>query len=91
MHNQEGRQDWGDAWQAAGKHLSISDITTILIILTTVAVSRKTQELLKRIGRKGETYDQIINRLYTLAKQQLFYEEQHRILKEEEFIPVDQI
>ncbi len=63
----------------------------MVIIMTTVAVSKKTQDLLKRIGHKGETYDQIINRLYGLAKQQLFYDEQHRILKEEEFFPLDSI
>ena len=59
--------------------------------LTTVAVTKRNQELLKRIGRKGETYDQIINRLYMLAERQLFYEEQHRILREEEFIPLDKV
>lgn len=30
---------------------------------TTIAVKKKTRERLKKIGRKGETYDDIINRL----------------------------
>jgi len=59
--------------------------------LATVAVNKDTQELLKRIGRKGESYDQVIRRLYRLAKRQLFYEEQHRILHEEEFIPLEEV
>jgi hypothetical protein len=58
---------------------------------TTVAVSKQTQDLLKNVGRKGETYDQVINRLYNLAKRQLFYEKQKKILDEEEFTPIDSI
>ena len=56
---------------------------------TTIAVTKKTQELLKKIGRKGETYDQIINKLYKLAKKQMFYERQKKILEEEKFVPLE--
>jgi hypothetical protein len=59
--------------------------------LATVTVSRKTRKLLKSISRKGETYDQVINRLYDLAKRGLFCDEQDRILEEEEFAPIDQV
>jgi hypothetical protein len=31
--------------------------------ITTIQISKETRELLKQIGRKGETYDQIIRRL----------------------------
>lgn len=72
------------------EHLCATIIATA-VILTTAAVTKRNQELLKRIGRKGETYDQIINRLYMLAKRQLFYEGQHRILREEEFAPLDEV
>jgi len=34
---------------------------------TTVRVSRRTLERLKAYGRKGETYDQLINRLLDLV------------------------
>ncbi len=69
--------------------LPVSIITITLD--TTVALRRETQQLLKDIGRKGETYDDIINRLYRLARKQIFYDEQHRILKEEEFTPLDDL
>ena len=59
--------------------------------MTTVAVTRDTQQLLKEIGRKDETYDEIINRLYKLAQRQLFYERQKRILDEEEFVPLGKV
>lgn len=59
--------------------------------LATVTVNKDTQELLKRIGRKGESYDQIIRRLCRLAKRQPFYEEQRRILWEEESIPLEEV
>jgi hypothetical protein len=31
--------------------------------ITTIQISKETRELLRQIGRKGETYDQIIRRL----------------------------
>ncbi len=36
---------------------------------TTIQLSIETRDQLKAIGRKGETYDQIINKLLRLAKQ----------------------
>ncbi|MCD6414774.1 MAG: hypothetical protein J7L23_04085 [Candidatus Diapherotrites archaeon] len=59
--------------------------------MTTVAVTKETQQLLKEIGRKDETYDEIINRLYRLARRQLFYDRQKRILDEEEFVPLGEV
>lgn len=35
--------------------------------ITTIQISKETKELLRRIGRKGETYDQIIRRLIKQA------------------------
>lgn len=35
---------------------------------TTVAVSTETRDALKRLGRKGESYDRIIKRLMARAK-----------------------
>jgi len=59
--------------------------------MTTIAVSSETQLMLKKIGQKGETYDRIINRLHELAKRQLFYERQKRILETEEFVLLEEI
>jgi len=36
--------------------------------LTTIQISKETREMLKELGRKGETYDDIIRRLIELAK-----------------------
>ena len=59
--------------------------------MTTIAVSRETQEMLKGVGNKGETYDDVINKLYELSKRQLFYEKQYKILDEEGFVPLGKI
>jgi len=36
--------------------------------LTTIQISKETREMLKSLGKKGETYDDIIRRLIELAK-----------------------
>ena len=36
--------------------------------MTTIQVSKETREMLKELGKKGETYDDIIRRLIELAK-----------------------
>ena len=36
---------------------------------TTIQLSRATRDQLKELGKKGETYDEIIKRLLKLAKQ----------------------
>ena len=36
---------------------------------TTIQLSRETRDQLKELGKKGETYDEIIRRLLKLAKQ----------------------
>ncbi|MDK2371895.1 MAG: hypothetical protein QI197_00695 [Candidatus Korarchaeota archaeon] len=38
--------------------------------LTTIQISKETREMLKSLGRKGETYDEIIRRLIELAKRE---------------------
>jgi len=37
---------------------------------TTIQVNLETKEKLKTFGKKGETYEEIINRLYDIAVQQ---------------------
>jgi len=59
--------------------------------VTTVLVKRETRDRLKKYGFKGETYDEIVNRLIETAERQMFYERQKRILETEEFVPLDEI
>jgi hypothetical protein len=58
---------------------------------TTIPLSKKTRDLLKRFGQKGETYDDLIRRLLEIAEQMEFVRRQKRILAEEEFVPLDQV
>ena len=50
---------------------------------TTVQVTSETRELLKAVGRKGETYDSIIRKLLRSAEYMEFMEEQYAILRDE--------
>jgi len=36
--------------------------------LTTIQISKETREMLKELGKKGETYDDIIRRLIELVR-----------------------
>ncbi len=58
---------------------------------TTIPLSKTTRDQLKKYGRKGETYDELILRLLEIAEQMEFVERQKRILSEEEFVPLDQV
>jgi hypothetical protein len=58
---------------------------------TTIPLSKKTRDLLKSYGRKGETYDELIRRLLEVAERVEFARRQRRILEEEEFVPLDQV
>ena len=59
--------------------------------LTTIAIKKETREKLKKQGFKDETYDEIIERLIEIYKREAFYEREKRILKEEEFVPLDEV
>ncbi len=58
---------------------------------TTISVKAETKELLDAFGGKGDTYDQIIRRLIERASMKELDERWNRILKEEEFIPLDEL
>jgi hypothetical protein len=51
--------------------------------LTTVQVTSETRDLLKSVGRKGDTYDSIIRKLLDSAEYVGFMEEQYAILRGE--------
>ncbi len=59
--------------------------------LTTIQVSKATRDLLRQLGRKGETYDQVLNRLIETARRAVFFKDIDRILETEEFVPLDQV
>ena len=58
---------------------------------TTIPLSKETRDLLKRMGRKGETYDELIRRLLAIAEQIEFADRQKHILSDEEFVPLDKV
>lgn len=58
---------------------------------TTIPLTKETRDLLKKHGKKGETYDELILRLIKMAEQIEFAERQRRILAEEEFTPLDEV
>jgi hypothetical protein len=58
---------------------------------TTIPLTKETRDLLKKHGRKGETYDQLIRRLVDVAEQLEFAERQKRILAEEEFTALGEV
>ena len=58
---------------------------------TTIAVSQQTKGLLNQLGSKGQTYNEILLNLIKLARRQMFYEKQGRILRSEEFVSLDKV
>ena len=58
---------------------------------TTIPIKKSTRDELKKLGRKGETYDSILRKLIFLAEKEGLYQEHIRILEEEEFTPLDDI
>jgi hypothetical protein len=51
--------------------------------VTTIQLAPSTRDQLKAVGRKGETYDQIVRRLLAASEYSDFMDEQYRILHEE--------
>jgi hypothetical protein len=58
---------------------------------TTISLSNETKELLREFGQKGETYDEIVRRLIARASIKELDERWNRILKQEKFIPLDEL
>ena len=58
---------------------------------TTIPVSKDVRDALKRAGRKGETYDDILRNLLKASEIKKFYDELERILETEEFVPLGKI
>lgn len=55
--------------------------------ITTIQLSKELKEKIASFGRKGESYDDILNRIYNLAvKEQL----RDFLMNSEGFIPIEQ-
>ena len=60
--------------------------------VTTIPVEKDTRERLRSFGKKGETYDQILRRLMSLAEYEGFMEKQYERLKDKEaFVSLDEL
>jgi len=57
--------------------------------ITTIPIRKETRDLLRQLGSKGKTYDQIIRELIEIR--QAFIGDLYRILEEEEFAPLEEI
>jgi hypothetical protein len=59
---------------------------------TTIPVEKETRDRLRSFGRKGETYDQVLQRLMTLAEYEGFMTRQYERLKDKSaFVALDEI
>ena len=58
---------------------------------TTISLRKETKEMLRRLGAKGQTYDDVIRGLIERASLREFDARWNRILEEEEFIPLDEL
>jgi predicted CopG family antitoxin len=58
---------------------------------TTISLRRETKELLRKLGSKGQTYDDLIRELIERASIKELDARWNWILEEEEFIPLDEL
>jgi len=59
---------------------------------TTIPLEKETRERLRSLGRKGETYDQVVRRLISIAEYEEFMTRQYERLKDKNaFVSLDEI
>jgi hypothetical protein len=59
---------------------------------TTIPLEKETRERLRSLGRKGETYDQVLKRLISIAEYEEFMTRQYERLKDKNaFLSLDEI
>ena len=59
---------------------------------TTIPLTKETRERLRSFGRKGETYDEILKRLMSIAEYEAFIEKQYERLKDKKaFVPLEEL
>ena len=60
--------------------------------LTTIPLRRPTRDRLKELGKKGETYDEVVNRLMEQAEVAAHLQTHYNRLKDRsKFVPLDDI
>ena len=59
--------------------------------LTTLPVRKPTRDRLRAFGMKGESYDEILQRLMEIAEESAFWDRQVQILKESRFHSIDEV
>ena len=59
---------------------------------TTIPLEKETRERLRSLGKKGETYDQVLKRLISIADYEEFMTRQYERLKDKNaFLSLDEI
>jgi len=59
---------------------------------TTIPVEKNTRDRLRSLGKKGETYDQILKRLMSVAEYEEFMDRQYQRLKDKKaFVSLDEL
>jgi len=59
---------------------------------TTIPVEKDTRDRLRLLGRKGETYDEILRRLMSFAEYEEFMDRQYERLKDKKaFVFLDEL
>ena len=58
---------------------------------TTISLRKQTKDMLRKLGSKGQTYDDVIRELVERASIKDLNAPWNRILEEEEFIPLDEL
>lgn len=66
-------------------------IAQVIMVKTTIAVSPSTRDLLRELGNKGDTYDDIILHLLRDAGWKRMDTRWNEILRNDEFIPLDEL
>lgn len=63
-----------------------------LMATTTIPIERDTRDRLRSLGKKGETYDQILKRLMSSAEYEAFMDRQYERLKDKKaFVSLDEL
>lgn len=58
---------------------------------TTISLRQETKELLRKLGSKGQTYDEVIRELIEKATIKELDARWNRILEDETFTPLDEL
>ncbi len=70
----------------------MNQIADPVMATTTIPLEKETRDRLRSLGKKGETYDQILKRLMSVAEYEEFMERQYERLKDRKaFVSLDEL